>query len=110
MSRKTVKPMESGLTVSEISAKLLLDSGTLTPILQKLDQNALITRTRSPRDDRRVLNALTEKGRLLRVQALEMSYHLFCASGLTIEQIESLKAAVKNLVGKVQCHLENSKQ
>ncbi len=102
------KPSEPGLTVSQIGEKLLLDSGTLTPILQKLDHNNLIVRARSKIDDRRVLNSLTDLGRNLKTSALEMGYQVFCASKLTLEQVESLKVAIKDLVCRVQDHLEFS--
>jgi MarR family transcriptional regulator, organic hydroperoxide resistance regulator len=52
--------------VGEIGAALDLETGTLTPLLKRLEAAGLVTRTRDPADDRRVLVELTEKGRSLR--------------------------------------------
>src|SRR6204780_2021823 len=51
-----------GVPVKEIGERLFLDSGTLTPLLKRLEQAGLIKRTRSTEDERQVLIALTAKG------------------------------------------------
>ncbi len=58
-----------GLTVGEISARMLTDPGSLTPLLKRLEGEGLITRTRSSEDERVVLLRLTDKGRALQRQA-----------------------------------------
>ena len=63
---------EDGLSVKALGERLYLDSGTLTPLLKKLEQRGLITRTRSREDERIVLLRLTEQGRALKEQALEI--------------------------------------
>lgn len=55
--------------VNEIGAKLLLDSGTLTPLLKRLENKNLITRKRSAADERSVMIVLTESGRKLEAAA-----------------------------------------
>ena len=59
-------------TVSELSLALFLDSGTLTPMLKKLESEGFVTRTRCARDERIVNISLTEKGRLLEEKAKEI--------------------------------------
>ena len=98
---------QDGLTVTDIGEKLLLDSGTLTPILKKLELGDFVVRKRSDVDDRTVLNFLTKKGRSLKAKAGEMSIALFCKSGLTADEAESLRAATKNLIAKLQNILAN---
>lgn len=60
---------EGPATVSQIGARLRLDSGTLSPLLKRLDASELITRTRVPHDDRSVLIGTSAKGRRLRSEA-----------------------------------------
>lgn len=55
-------------TVSELGERLRLDSGTLSPLLKRLEANKLITRSRRPDDERSVQIALTDQGRVLRAQ------------------------------------------
>ena len=57
---------QDGLQVSEIGEKLHLDSGTLTPLLKKMETQGYLTRTRSKRDERSVIVTLTDKGRALK--------------------------------------------
>ena len=56
-------------TVSELCERLYLDSGTLTPLLKKMEQNGLLTRTRSSQDERVVRIRLSEKGRAMEEEA-----------------------------------------
>ncbi|RYG07716.1 MAG: MarR family transcriptional regulator, partial [Burkholderiales bacterium] len=60
---------EDGLAVSEIGDRLFLDSGTLTPLLKRLEVGGLITRLRAVEDERRVHISLTAAGRKLKAQA-----------------------------------------
>ena len=55
--------------IKELTGRLFLDTGTMTPLLRKMEQNGLITRTRSKEDERVVMISLTDKGRALRDQA-----------------------------------------
>lgn len=66
-----------GVTVKELGAKLFLDSGTLTPLLKKLEAMGLITRTRDKEDERSVIIELTAKGQDLREQAAEVPTKLY---------------------------------
>ena len=89
------------LSVKELGNKLFLDSGTLTPLLQKLESNQLIMRTRSPRDDRTVLNTLTPKGRSLQAVALQAINDVFCNSGLMTQESADLKEMLSRFIQKV---------
>ena len=63
---------EDGLTVGAIGEKLMLDNGTLSPLLKKLQQAGYIERQRSKEDERVVVITLTEKGRELQQQAKDV--------------------------------------
>ena len=60
------------VTSKEIGEKLHLDSGTLTPVIKKLAEKGLVTRRRSPEDERNLVVALTDAGRALRERALSV--------------------------------------
>lgn len=60
---------KDGLTVSQIGAKLFLDSGTLTPVLKRLEANNFIKRNRSDKDERKVEIELTYPGKTLKAKA-----------------------------------------
>ena len=86
------------LTVKEIGQHLHLDSGTLTPLLKKLEGMQYIQRYRDPNDDRVVIVELTVAGRQLKEQMIEVPKRVFCQVGGDLEELISLK---KMLGGKV---------
>ena len=63
---------KDGLTVGEICKRLMLDSGTLSPVLKKLRQEGYIEKTQSKTDERSFIISLTEKGKALQEQAKEI--------------------------------------
>lgn len=63
---------EDGVTVGALGDRLFLDSGTLTPLLKKLEQRGLVTRERSPEDERTVLIRLTEEGQAFKEKARDI--------------------------------------
>jgi DNA-binding MarR family transcriptional regulator len=86
-----------GLTVKEIGARLFLDSGTLTPLLKRLEAAGRVERTRDPSDERQVRITLTEAGRQLRAQAAGVPPMIICASGLSIPDVIGLKDELAQL-------------
>jgi DNA-binding MarR family transcriptional regulator len=82
-------------TVSGLGAKLFLESNTLTPILKKLEAMGYLRRQRDVRDERQVLISLTDSGRKLREQGLDMN--LIKASGLAPEEFSRLQKGVAAL-------------
>lgn len=82
---------QDGILVKDIGARLFLDSGTLTPLLKRLEANALISRNRDPQDERQVRIALTEQGRALREAAAKIPEQVLCASGQQAETLGRLR-------------------
>ncbi|WP_042880666.1 MarR family winged helix-turn-helix transcriptional regulator [Cupriavidus necator] len=78
------------LTVSELGARLALDSGTLTPLLKRLESAGLVTRTRDADDERRVLVSLTAAGQALRQAATRIPEQMLCATQCPVEEIQAL--------------------
>lgn len=70
-----------GLGVGELGSRLYLDSGTLTPLLKRLESAALVTRTRAADDERRVIVSLTPSGRALRDEAVSVPIAIAAACG-----------------------------
>lgn len=85
---------DGALSVSEIGLRLGLDSGTLTPLLKRLETAGLLTRRRVPEDQRRVCIELTTAGRELHARALGIPDAKRCRLALEPEEIASLKAAL----------------
>jgi DNA-binding MarR family transcriptional regulator len=88
-----------GVTVSELGARLFLDSGTLTPLLKRLEGMDLLRRERSPEDERQVIVSLTPAGRALKKRALRVPEQLLCASACSIGEITALTRRLQKLRG-----------
>ncbi|PMY39034.1 MULTISPECIES: MarR family winged helix-turn-helix transcriptional regulator [Pseudomonas] len=93
---------QDGLTVGEISSRLLTDPGSLTPLLKRLEAEGLLSRTRSREDERVVIIELTEQGRTLYDRARGVPQCILGASGLTLEQLRKLQADLLKLRGHLQ--------
>lgn len=80
-----------GITVGTLSKRLLTDPGSLTPLLKRLENEALIKRQRSPQDERVVELLLTDKGRALRAQAQHIPGCIIKASEHSADALRELK-------------------
>ncbi|RTE09331.1 MarR family winged helix-turn-helix transcriptional regulator [Paenibacillus whitsoniae] len=88
-------------TVKELSEKLDLDSGTLTPMLKRMEAQQLLVRRRSQEDERVVNILLTETGRALYDRAICIPQTLFAASGLSEEEIVSFNQQLQRIISSV---------
>jgi DNA-binding MarR family transcriptional regulator len=78
------------LTVKEMGEHLFLDSGTLTPLLKKLEERGLVNRRRSEADERNLIVTVTEKGMALRDPALPIPEEMTKCINLEKEEIRAL--------------------
>ncbi|MBV8502800.1 MAG: MarR family transcriptional regulator [Paucibacter sp.] len=85
------------LSVSALGQRLSLDSGTLTPLLKRLEAAELIQRQRALDDERRVDISLTRAGHLLKKKALNIPPQLACAAACSIEELASLTRRLHEL-------------
>jgi DNA-binding MarR family transcriptional regulator len=83
------------LSVKEIGERLYLDSGTLTPMLKRMQAAGLITRQRDATDERQVNIDLTDQGRALRRKAAAMAEALACALPMKLRDIARLREELK---------------
>lgn len=88
---------EGTCTVSEVGARLHLESSTLSPLLKRLQGMGLLTRTRGTRDERSVMVGLTEEGRGLEGRASGVPAQICAATGLGLEQQAVLVAELRGL-------------
>mgnify|MGYP003448558600 FL=1 len=89
---------EEKATVKGIGKRLHLDSGTLTPLLKKLEAMELITRYRDSNDDRVVIAELTEKGRNLKEEIVNVPEKVFCKVNMDVEMATELKSKLDELL------------
>lgn len=85
-------------TVKDIGKRLHLDSGTLTPLLKKIESMGLIKRYRDVNDDRVVIVELTENGRALKEEVLEVPNEMACKINMPKEDLIELKKRLDSLL------------
>ena len=93
---------KDGLMVSELGDRLYLDSGTLTPLLKRLESSGLITRIRAVEDERRVHITLTAAGRKLKAKAAKIPGCILSASQCSIPELMVLTQQVQNLRSRLR--------
>ncbi len=86
-----------GLTVSQTGDRLMLDSGTLTPLLKRLEEAGRLRRTRDVADERRVIVTLTKAGHALKKNAVAIPPDVMCATACQIEELRALTAQLNAL-------------
>lgn len=94
-----------GMTEKELGKIVHLDSGTLAPLLKRLEKQDLVTRTRPEGNENKLYVALTEKGEMLKEKALLVPEEMSGCIRLSIEELTSLK----NLLDKMMVTMEETK-
>jgi MarR family transcriptional regulator, organic hydroperoxide resistance regulator len=86
-----------GQPVKALGAALDLDSGTLSPLLKRLEQAGLVSRTRAEKDERQVIIMLTAKGRQLQQEASGVTAAIGAATGCTRAEVDALRDSLATL-------------
>ncbi|GGG34422.1 MarR family winged helix-turn-helix transcriptional regulator [Hymenobacter glacieicola] len=86
------------LTVKALGEKLLLDSGTLTPLLKRLEQKQWISRRRDPRDERSVVIGLLPAGRELQKRACQVPEQILAKLNMPPQEFETLRRQLNTLL------------
>ena len=89
-------------TVKALGERLALDSGTLTPLLKRLEQLQWVQRQRSTRDEREVHLSLTPAGQALREQVGPLKARLLCDSGVDLNRLNDLRDGLDHLLGQIR--------
>ena len=94
------------MSVGAIGERLYLDSGTLTPLLKRMQAIGLLERARATDDERRVVVTLTAAGRALRRRAETVPMQVACATGCDLAEISALTSRLQTLRSHVAGHLD----
>ena len=89
---------KDGVSVTEIGERLMLDNGTLSPLLKKMEQAGYIERRRSPEDERVVVVTLTKAGRALQEKAKDVPAKVAGCIDLPPEKAQTLYALLYELL------------
>ncbi len=95
---------EDGLTVGEIGRRLGLDSGTLTPLVKRLEAQSIVARQRKTNDERKVQVRLTQKGRGLRRLATRARQHVVAKLTMSDGEIAELRQQLQSMTGRLTSH------
>jgi MarR family transcriptional regulator, organic hydroperoxide resistance regulator len=93
---------QDGVRVSQLGERLHLDSGTLTPLLKRLESHGVVERRRSSADERVVEVFLTTAGKKLKRRAADVPAAMLCRTGLSIPELEKLRGTLQDLTRKLQ--------
>lgn len=94
--------------VNELSQRLSLDSGTLSPLLKRLEAAGFVSRSRSVKDERSVTVALTPAGRGLQKRAPEVANQMGQLFGLRITELQQLKGTLRTIAERMQSEDTNN--
>jgi DNA-binding MarR family transcriptional regulator len=86
-----------GVPLKEIGERLFLDSGTLTPLLKRMEAAGLVKRSRSTEDERQVLIALTAQGQALKDKARSVPLSILDASSCSVAELSEVRNEIVTL-------------
>ena len=93
---------QDDLTVSELGERLALDSGTLTPLLKRLEAAGLLVRIRDVGDERRVRVTLNAAGHRLKTRAAKVPHCLLAAAQCSVPELTSLTQQIRSLRNRIK--------
>ncbi|MBQ6795656.1 MAG: MarR family transcriptional regulator [Clostridia bacterium] len=91
---------KKSLNVKELGECLYLDSGTLTPLLKKLEAKGLVARVRSETDERNLIVSITDIGEALKDKAVSIPKEMARCSNLSVEEAQQLYSILYKILGK----------
>lgn len=92
---------QDGMTVKRIGEEIGLDSGTLSPLLKRLETAGYVGRQRDPGDERQVIVSLTAKGRDLKTEAFGILADIGKASGCSLEEAGEIRQTLHQLTRRL---------
>lgn len=88
----------SSMSVKQLGDKLDLDSGTLSPLLKRMEKQLLLSRFRNSEDERSVEIKLTEAGCQLKKQAQNIPAQMFSVTGMSLDELHALNVKLDSLI------------
>lgn len=95
------------LSVRELSSLLHLDPGTLSPLLKRLEASGFVRRRRDPDDERALAVVLTDKGRALRAEALNIPPAVVSRLGMDLLELHAMRAGLSRMISAAQAALKD---
>jgi DNA-binding MarR family transcriptional regulator len=92
---------DQGVSIKDLGTKLDLDSGTLSPLLKRMESQELLARVRQQKDERVVIIKLTKKGLELKKDAQHIPADMFSVTGLTLDKLQSLTGELDKLIDNI---------
>lgn len=92
---------QNGINVKELGNKLYLDSGTLTPLLKRLEGKGLVERKRAQHDERVRELHLTQSGQNLKAQAESVPKEMMCSLDMDLDDLITMKRLCEKLLNKI---------
>lgn len=89
---------EKEINVKDLGGRLYLDSGTLTPVLKRLEQKGLISRQRDDKDERMLMVSITQEGEALKEKAVEIPYKMAGCVKLDAQEAKELYEILHKLL------------
>ncbi|WP_432460589.1 MarR family winged helix-turn-helix transcriptional regulator [Agarivorans sp. QJM3NY_25] len=89
------------VSVKQLGEKVHLDSGTLTPLLKRLEAKGLVVRARSEQDERVRVISLSDAGQAMREQALAIPTAMLCQVDMPLEELQALKQGCEHLLSQL---------
>lgn len=89
---------EKEINVKDLGGRLYLDSGTLTPVLKRLEQKGLISRQRDDKDERVLIASITQEGEALKEKAVEIPYKMAGCVKLDVQEAKELYEILHKLL------------
>lgn len=97
------------VTLKQLGARLYLDSGTLTPVINRLVKQKLIVKKKSKNDGRETFVVLTQQGRNLEKKAAHVPMEMFCKLSVTFEKFEQIRDGVREVLKNLEASVEKDK-
>ncbi len=92
---------KDNVTVKELGEKLFLDSGTLTPLLKRMEAQGLLTRTRGGKDERTVYIKLTEAGKEMKAKCVDIPQKMICQNFIDMEKAGPLLQTLHQIMANM---------
>ncbi len=93
---------KDNVTVKQLGEQLFLDSGTLTPLLKKMESQGLIERKRSKEDERTVYITLTERGREMKEECRDVPVSMFCSNLIDFDKAPDLLNTLHQMMDRIR--------
>lgn len=95
---------EQSLTMREAGARLLMDSATLTPVTKRMEAAGLLSRHRDPDDERQLVLTLTDAGRAIEGELVDMRCRAIASTGLPLDEMMDLRDSLADALQRMTQH------